>query len=166
MAIMHTRCHPKPTIRNDERGAAIVEMAVILPVLLAIGLGVMEFGNAIYSQHLIFNGVRDGARYAAGRPADCACSADIKNIALKGVLSGGTYRVAWWNDPSTQVSVSYATTANDDGAGNKLYRGGVTIPKVTVSATVPYQELGFLAFFGLGTPTLNVSHQERVYGIR
>ena len=51
---------------NDERGAAIIEMAVILPVLLAIGLGVIEFGNVIYSQHLIFNGVRDGARYAAG----------------------------------------------------------------------------------------------------
>jgi Flp pilus assembly protein TadG len=166
MATMSARCHPKPTFRNDERGVAIIEMAVVLPVLLAIGLGVIEFGNAIYSKHLITNGVRDGARYAAGRPADCACDADIKNIAMKGVLSGGTYRVAWWNDPATQISVSYTTTANDDGAGNKLYRGGATIPKVTVTATAPYQQLGFLAFFGLTAPTLSVSHQERVFGVR
>ena len=51
---------------KDQRGVAMIEMAAVLPVLLAIGLGVIEFGNAIYSKHLITNGVRDGARYAAG----------------------------------------------------------------------------------------------------
>jgi Flp pilus assembly protein TadG len=151
---------------SDERGMAMIEMAVVLPVLLAIGLGVIEFGNAIYSQHLITNGVRDGARYAAGRPADCACDADIKNIAMKGVLSGGTYRVSWWDDPATEAFVTYLTVTNDDGSGNKLYRGPDLVPIVTVTATVPYQQLGFLSFFGLNAPTLSVSHQERVYGVR
>ena len=144
----------------------MIEMAAVLPVLLAIGLGVIEFGNAIYSKHLITNGVRDGARYAAGRPADCACDADIKDIAMKGVVGTGTYRVSWWDDPATEISVNRSTVPNDDGSGNKLYRGPDPIPIVTVTATADYQQLGFLAFFGLGAPTLNVSHQERVYGVR
>jgi len=162
---MFMRNHGRQFI-GDERGVALIEMAVVLPVLLAIGLGVIEFGNAIYSKHLITNGVRDGARYAAGRPADCACDADIKNIAMKGVLSGGTYRVSWWDDPVTEVSVTRLNVPNDNGFGVKLYRGGATIPIVTVTATAPYQQLGFLAFFGLTAPTLSVSHQERVYGVR
>lgn len=140
-------------------------MTVVIPVLLTIGLGVLEFGNAIYAQHLIFNGVRDGARYAAGRSANCGCDADIQNIALTGVLSGGAYRLAWWNNVN-QVTVTRTTTTNDDGSGNKLYRGGATIPEVTVTASVPYQSLGFLSFFGLNAPTLSVSHQERVFGVR
>lgn len=151
---------------GDERGAALIEMTAVLPVLLAIGLGVIEFGNAIYSKHLITNGVRDGARYAAGRPADCACDADIKDIAMKGAVGTGTYRVSWWDDPATEASVTYSTVTNDDGSGNKLYRGPNPIPIVTVTATASYEQLGFLAFFGLNAPTLNVSHQERVYGVR
>ena len=151
---------------RDQRGVAMIEVTVVIPVVLAIGLGVIEFGNAIYSKHLITNGVRDGARYAAGRPADCACDADIKNIAMKGLLSGGSYRVSWWNDPVTEASVTRAAVTNYDGAGNKLYRGGATIPIVTVTATVPYQQLGFLSYFGLTTPTLSVSHEERVFGVR
>jgi Flp pilus assembly protein TadG len=151
---------------SDVRGAALIEMTAVVPVLLAIGLGVIEFGNAIYSNHLITNGVRDGARYAAGRPADCACDADIKDIAMKGVVGTGTYRVSWGDDPATEISVDRSTVPNDDGSGNKLYRGPDLVPIVTVTATVPYQQLGFLAFFGLNAPTLNVSHQERVYGVR
>jgi len=81
-------------------------------------------------------------------------------------LSGGAWRVSWWDDPATEITVAYATVTNDDGSGNKLYRGGATIPIVTVTATVPYQQLGFLAFFGLAAPTLSVSHQERVFGVR
>ncbi|MGH6854924.1 MAG: TadE/TadG family type IV pilus assembly protein [Aestuariivirga sp.] len=158
--------NPARHLTSDQRGAALLEVTVVIPVVLAIGLGVMEFGNAIYSKHLIANGVRDGARYAAGRPADCACDADIKNIAMKGVLSGGAYRVSWWDNPATEVSVARTTVANDDGAGNKLYRGGATIPVVTVTATVPYQQLGFLSFFGLNAPLLSVSHEERVFGVR
>lgn len=166
MATMRALCRPKPTFRNDQRGAAMIEMAVVVPVLLAIGLGVIEFGNAIYSKHLITNGVRDGARYAAGRPADCACDADIKSIAMKGVLGVGPYRVSWWDNPATEISVSRSTVTNDDGSGNKLYRGPALVPIVTVTATAPYQQLGFLAFFGLTAPTLSVSHQERVFGVR
>ena len=157
---------PWVIFERDERGAALIEFTVVLPVLLAIGLGVFEFGNAIYNYHLIANGVRDGARYAAGRRADCGCDADIKNIAMKGVVSGGSYRVSWWDDSTKEISINRSTVTNDDGSGNKLYNYSGNVPLVTVKATVPYQPLGFLGYFGLGTPTFVVSHEERVVSVR
>ena len=166
--------HHRQNFATDERGVAMIEMAVVLPVLLAIGLGVIEFGNAIFSQHLIANGVRDAARYIAGLPqvdADdnslrSVNEAPAKSIALTGETSGTNYRVSWWNDPVSMVTITYDDVANDDGSGGQLYRGGNIITTVTVEANVPYQQLGFLAFFGLSAPTLRVSHQERVYGVR
>ena len=155
----------RSSLRSDDRGVAMVEMAVVLPVLLAIGLGVIEFGNLIFSRHLIENGVRDGARYAAGLPYNTAAAA-AKNIAQTGVTGGGTsYRVSWWNNPS-MVNVVYTTVTNIDGSGNKLYRGGDTIPLVTVSTSVIYPSLGLLGYFGLGPITLSASHEERLFGVR
>jgi Flp pilus assembly protein TadG len=53
--------------RPSERGAAAVEMAIILPVLLLILLGILEFGRE-YSKYQILQGAaREGARLAAVR---------------------------------------------------------------------------------------------------
>jgi len=50
--------------RND-RGAVAVEFALILPVLLLIVVGTIEFGR-VYSQIQVYNGAaREGARCAA-----------------------------------------------------------------------------------------------------
>lgn len=148
---------------RDCRGAALLEMTVILPVLLVIGLGVFEFGNLIYNYHLITVGVRDGARYAAGLPQGTA-DAKAANIAVTGTDSGGTNRVSWW--VTDDVSVAYRNEPNDDGLGNKLYRGGANIVMVTVFTDVDYQPLGFLGFLNLGTITLHAQHEERLYGVR
>ena len=55
---------------QDSRGTAVLEMAIMTPVLLIIGLGVLEFGNLMFKRHLIEGGVRDAARYLSGMP-DC-----------------------------------------------------------------------------------------------
>ena len=45
-----------------ERGAAAVEFALILPVLLLIVGGVIDFGWAYYNQIVLSNAARDGVR--------------------------------------------------------------------------------------------------------
>jgi len=165
------RKHIEPFGR-DTRGAAILEMTVILPVLLTIGLGVFEFGNLIYNYHLITVGVRDGARYiaglaqvdASGNSLVAANEIAAKNIAVTGTDSGGVQRVSWWE--TTEVFVSYSNVPNADVSGNKLYRGGANIVMVTVSTDVDYQPLGFLGYLGLGTITLHAEHKERMFGVR
>ena len=44
---------------SDQKGAALLELAVALPVVMFIGLGAIEYGNMVYTYHLIENGVRD-----------------------------------------------------------------------------------------------------------
>jgi Flp pilus assembly protein TadG len=160
-------------LRKDNSGLSVIELAVVLPVVMTIGLGVMEFGNLIYRQHLIINGVRDAARYASGRPYDAAnatqtatITSAAQNIATTGAVSSGTNRISWWG--SGTVSVTYTTIANGATScgSTRCYRPIGDVPVVTVSTSVAYQPLGFLGFLGLNAITLTASHQERVIGVR
>jgi hypothetical protein len=49
--------------RVREDGQGLVEFAIILPVLLLLLLGMIEFGLILYNQHVITNASREGARY-------------------------------------------------------------------------------------------------------
>lgn len=55
---MNTAC------RRDERGQAIVETALVLPILILVLLGLFDFGRAVYAFNAISNAARDGARLA------------------------------------------------------------------------------------------------------
>jgi len=50
---------------RKERGAVAVEMAIVLPLLLLILLGIIEFGRAYNVQVSLTQAAREGARYAA-----------------------------------------------------------------------------------------------------
>jgi Flp pilus assembly protein TadG len=49
---------------TNQKGAAVVEFAVILPLLLLIIFGIVEFGFIFYNQALLTNASREGARRA------------------------------------------------------------------------------------------------------
>jgi Flp pilus assembly protein TadG len=53
------------TLADDERGVAVVEFALILPVLLGIVLGIIQFGTAFNYWNDLNQVAADGARYAA-----------------------------------------------------------------------------------------------------
>lgn len=53
------------SLRRRERGAAAVEMAIILPVLIMLLGGIVEFGRALYIQNMATNAAREGARMRA-----------------------------------------------------------------------------------------------------
>jgi hypothetical protein len=46
-----------------EHGAVAVEFAIILPVLLLLVFGIIDFGHAWYMKQIIINASREGARY-------------------------------------------------------------------------------------------------------
>lgn len=48
-----------------DRGAAAVEFAIVLPVLLLLLLGIMEFGRAYNVQMTLTNAAREGVRVMA-----------------------------------------------------------------------------------------------------
>ena len=51
--------------KQKERGAVAVEMAVVLPLLLLILIGTMEFGRVFNVQNSLTQAAREGARHAA-----------------------------------------------------------------------------------------------------
>ena len=68
-----------------ERGAAAVEFALILPVLVLILFGIIEFGLLLYDKQVITNASREGARagivQAATRPDSAAITSVVTNYA-------------------------------------------------------------------------------------
>ncbi|OUM40043.1 pilus assembly protein TadE [Arthrobacter agilis] len=51
--------------RQCERGAVAVEMALVLPVLILLLLGIMEFGRAFNTQVTLTHAAREGVRVMA-----------------------------------------------------------------------------------------------------
>lgn len=61
---------------SRDRGAAAVEFALVLPVLLLLVIGILEFGRAYHVQTSLSNAARDGVRVMAlQNDADAARSA-------------------------------------------------------------------------------------------
>src|SRR3979490_293924 len=101
--------------RNGE-GSALIEGAIVVPLLLILVLGVFEFSWLIDQQHLISTGVHDAARYIArsANPRDVKIQRDAKKLATTGAIDGNTGRVNGWT--TQDVAITYAAIANPPDA--------------------------------------------------
>jgi len=52
------------TVRRRRRGAEVLEAALVMPILLAMGFGTVEFGYYFYTEHNLEGAAREGARAA------------------------------------------------------------------------------------------------------
>jgi hypothetical protein len=163
-------------LRRDEDGAALLELTVIMPFLIVLGLGLFEFSNMLYQYHLITGGVRDAGRFAAGLPkpdpivtTDTTCDGDpitnpigcAKLLAVTGQIASdeGPKRVSWWDVDDIVVDYVALDPPDPDLRGGNPF-------KVVVFTEIVYDDLGFLNALGLGPITIATSHEERHYGIR
>jgi Flp pilus assembly protein TadG len=77
-------------LRRDQRGAALLEMAFTLPVLLRISVGIFEFGRAFEVWQVLTNAAREGARVAVlPGISDAMVTARVQQYANAGVLDVG-----------------------------------------------------------------------------
>ncbi|MBX7445201.1 MULTISPECIES: TadE/TadG family type IV pilus assembly protein [unclassified Arthrobacter] len=67
--------------RDSERGAAAVEFAILLPLLLMLVLGTIEFGRAYNAQITLTNAARDGVRVMAINNDPAAAKTAAQNAA-------------------------------------------------------------------------------------
>ncbi len=49
-------------IKKSEKGAALVEFAIVAPLLLLLVFGIIEFGRAYNAQNTLTHAAREGAR--------------------------------------------------------------------------------------------------------
>jgi hypothetical protein len=75
-------------IRN-ERGTALVEAAITIPILLLIAIGIFEFGRAYQTWQVMTNAAREGARVAV---TPGSTDGDVAAIVSKYLEDGGVER--------------------------------------------------------------------------
>jgi hypothetical protein len=72
------------TATRSPRGQALLELAVVLPILLVLTGGIVQFGAIIATQHALTQIGRDLGRWAATQPqSPCSAMADENQPALR-----------------------------------------------------------------------------------
>jgi Flp pilus assembly protein TadG len=120
---------------RGQEGAAAVEFAIVLPVLLLLLAGFFDFGWLFYWQHSVTNASRAGARYA-----------------VQARMVGGVSKTY------TDAEITTFVTNNFGGdLGVAVDRTGGTTPgsprSVSVTKTMQYFFLSFLQNLGVNLPT-------------
>jgi Flp pilus assembly protein TadG len=70
-----------------QRGAALIELALIIPLLLLLTFTTTELGRAVYQYHVLVKAVRDGARYLSVQPPGTHIT-EARNLMVYGNLAG------------------------------------------------------------------------------
>jgi Flp pilus assembly protein TadG len=136
-------------VRGEERGAALVEFALILPILVMFVFGIIEFGREYSARIQLTSAVREGARAAAlgfdPVAATIAAAPGLKLTAANVVYTpspGSTCTGA--SSTTTTTSVSTTTTTIPTARVTANYAFAYQIPLVrsgtmTLSATGVFQ---------------------------
>jgi Flp pilus assembly protein TadG len=98
---------------RSERGQALAEFALVLPLILFFIAGILEFGRAWNIKQAITDAAREGARYAVVQDLNITSTDDVKakieeRLALSGIDTAdiqfsGSFHVA---NEETTVSIS------------------------------------------------------------
>ena len=101
---------------KNERGAALIETAVTIPIVLLISVGIFEFGRAYQTWQVLTNASREGARQAIllGKT-----DADVQGTVQTYMRSGGL--------PSTRVASASVQIERNVAMGSN------TASRITVS---------------------------------
>jgi Flp pilus assembly protein TadG len=106
----------QPRTASRERGATMVEFALFFIVFLAVTLGIMEFGRAVWTYTTLAHAARQGARYAMVHGESNPVSNDqVRDVVAKNAVgldkSIIVVRTSWLPDNSSgsrvEVQVEY-----------------------------------------------------------
>lgn len=140
-------------ILKSSRGATAVEFAIILPLLLLMIFGIIEFGLFLFNRHVINNAVREAAR--AGivvripRLSDTEIETIARNYCEQYLVTFGTGSLVI-PLPLLREDES-GNPLGVDSDGNPILGGFGDI--LTVRATFQYDWL-FLSTIGIGSKTI------------
>ena len=131
-------------LRRDERGQALVEFALVVPILLLLVIGIFDFGQALNYYNQESQLVGQGARAAT------------VNRCPDGTAIGGA---GGCTSIQQQISETYANGAlKNNPICISLPNGAGAGKPVTVSTTYPFKLLGFI---GGATINITASQTER-----
>lgn len=122
--------------RGNDRGAALIEAAVTIPLLLVLVVGVFEFGRAFQTWQVLTNAAREGGRMAVVPDAD----ATAVQTRVRTYLSDGYLPNA-------------ATATIDVNRNATLTVSGAAVSASQVSVDYPFQFMVFQPVIRLLNPS-------------
>lgn len=145
MTMLRPLCGPR-----RQRGLAIVEAAIILPLMLLLILGVGELGRAFYEYNTLTKTVRDATRYLAEHAIPEGSSTGV--IDISAAVEATTKALAVYGSP-----VSGTPVLRDLETGD-IVVAQADATHVSVTANYTYTPL-LLAIptFGLGDEPITVA---------
>lgn len=141
-----------------------MEMALVLPLLVLLGLGVAELGRTIWHYQIVTKGVRDGVRYLTRVPVICAAegpggtfsAADLeiaKNLVKSGTKAPATPILPQYANADFQVTVD---CRNATALG---LNGGAYMPVVRMTVQFQFNEL-FADMLGIKDLDFVIAHEQ------
>ena len=120
---------------NNQRGAALLETAITLPLILLISVGIFEFGRAYQTWQVLTNAAREGARIAV---LPDYTDADV-TTAVRNYMTGGRLT----NASTATISIVH-----------NLPFGAATASRVTVNYPFQFMVIGPVARLVRSTSTV------------
>jgi len=111
-------------MKNQQAGVALVEFALVLPLLLLLTFIVTEYGRAIYQYNTLAKSVRDAARYLSIQSPGTKIT-EAKNLVIYGNPAG----------TGTPLAIGLTTTHVPDPVWNPPAGASPVINTVTVTIT-------------------------------
>ena len=106
---MKSLCRLMVQLARCTSGSALVEMTIILPIMVALMGGAVDFGMAYSTQATLGKSARDAARYLAGLPSNAYCQSwavgNAKSL-VKAIIPSATVNVTF--NPSSCPGVPSA----------------------------------------------------------
>lgn len=88
---------------KKERGQSLVEFALVLPILLVILCGILDFGWLFYNQLNLNNACREVARYSVVHSSEATLDDNVKNM-LKGSMGDSASYTLDWSNPADKTN--------------------------------------------------------------
>jgi Flp pilus assembly protein TadG len=108
-----------PNVDSGERGAALLELALVLPLLLVVTAGIVDFGFAFQRYEVVTNAAREGARLASMSGYDDAFVSERARQYVKQGLNLSDAALEQVMPAANCVSVSHPdVTINLSGGGS------------------------------------------------
>ncbi len=117
------------TDRERRRGAAAVELALTLPIILMLLVGIWEIGRLMHVRQVLHNAAREAGRQAS---AGLVTTAQAQDVARKYVQRNGL------STTNLQVSVTNASSGADALSSAQLDR-------FTIDVRLPFGDVRWLA---------------------
>ena len=146
--------------RNGERGQELVELALVLPLLVVLLAGTVEFGRAFYTYNILTKSVRNAARYLSASQVfsnggvgeiPSTYSDRAKNLAVYGNVEGNLPKVIsdlltsqFTTSISSDVGAQFSVKVSADYTYSPLF--GFVLPSFRMKPSVEMRFVGVVTY--------------------